>query len=146
MCAAHGWLRSGNTSSARGVVEFLREALALLPPGWRLRTVRADSGFFDEELLEFLEERGLSYVIVARLTQRIKQRAAALQEWTLLDEHYAVGEFRAQLLGWKRERRFVVVRERVREEKEAVGRKLLEVPDYRFRIFVTNRAEEPLAL
>ena len=145
-CVLHGWLRSGNTSSARGVVAFLREAFALLPRDWRLRTVRADSGFFDEELLEFLEERALAYVIVARLTRRIKQRAAALHEWTLLNEHYAVGEFRAQLLGWKRERRFVVVRERVREEKEAVGRKLLEVPGYRFRIFVTNRAEEPLAL
>ena len=145
-CVLHGWLRSGNTSSARGVVAFLREAFALLPPDWRLRTVRADSGFFDEELLEFLEERALAYVIVARLTRRIKQRAAALQAWTLLDAHYAVGEFRATLLGWKHERRFVVVREQVRERKEAVGRKLLEVPGYTFRIFVTNRAEEPLAL
>jgi len=26
----HGWLRSGNCGSARGVVEFLKEALALL--------------------------------------------------------------------------------------------------------------------
>ena len=33
---------------------------------------------------------------------------------------------------------FVVVRERVRERKEAVGRKLLEVPGYTFRVFVTN--------
>ena len=27
----HGWLRSGNTGAARGVVAFLCEALALLP-------------------------------------------------------------------------------------------------------------------
>jgi len=145
-CVLHGWLRSGNTSSARGVVEFLQEALALLPAGWRLRTVRADAGFFDETLLAFLEERGLPYVIVARMTRRIQQQAAALRQWTALDEHYAVGEFRARLLGWKSERRFVVVRERVRESKETVGRKLLEVPGYRFRIFVTNRTQEPLTL
>ena len=42
----HGWLRSGNTGAARGVIPFLQEALALLPEGTWLRTVRADSGFF----------------------------------------------------------------------------------------------------
>jgi len=53
----HGWLRSGKAGSARGVVPFLQEALALMPTDWRLRTVRADSGFFDQALLGFLEVR-----------------------------------------------------------------------------------------
>ena len=56
----HGWLRSGNTGAARGIGPFLQEALALLPEGMWLRTVRADCGFFDETLLEFLEQRGLA--------------------------------------------------------------------------------------
>jgi len=38
----HGWLRSGNCGSARGVVEFLKEALALLPGKHAIRVVRAD--------------------------------------------------------------------------------------------------------
>ena len=46
----------------------MQEALALLPEGTWLRTVRADSGFFDGAFLDFLEERALSYVVVARLT------------------------------------------------------------------------------
>jgi hypothetical protein len=33
----HGWLRSGNAGSARGVVPFLQEALALMPDDWKLR-------------------------------------------------------------------------------------------------------------
>ena len=41
----HGWLRSGNCSSSRGVVEFLKEALALLGNNLKVRVVRADSGF-----------------------------------------------------------------------------------------------------
>ena len=145
-CVLHGWLRSGNTAAAKGICEFLKEALALLPSAWKIRCVRADSGFFAEELLEFLEERFLSYIIVARLTRNIKARAAALTTWKQIDDSYAVGEFEAQLFGWKKPRRFVVVRERVREEKSAVGRKLLEVPGYTFRIFVTNRSEDPLVL
>jgi len=45
--------------------------------------------------------------------------------------------------GWKSERRFVVVRERVREDKRAVGRKLIDVPGYTYRVFVTNRPDAP---
>ena len=52
----HAWLRSGNTSSGRGVCAFLKEAFAYLPAGWRLRCLRADSGFFDQALLAMLEE------------------------------------------------------------------------------------------
>lgn len=145
-CILHGWLRSGNTGAAKGICEFLMEALALLPSGWKIRCVRADSGFFAEPLLEFLEERSLSYIIVARLTHNIKARAAAIKDWKQIDSNYAVGEFQAQLFGWKKPRRFVVVRERVREEKPALGRKLLDVPGYTFRIFVTNRSEDALTL
>jgi hypothetical protein len=119
----HGWLRSGNTNSARGAVAFLAEALALLPSGISIRCVRADSGFFEEALLAFLETRSLPYLVVARLTTSLKRRAAALRDWQAVDEDYAVSEFRAQLMGWSTERRFVVVRERVREDKEAVGRR-----------------------
>jgi hypothetical protein len=142
----HGWLRSGNTGTARGVTAFLAEALALLPEGMWIRCVRADSGFFEDKLLSFLEERSLPYLIVARMTTSLKRRCAAVRSWTAVDESYAVGEFRAQLLGWPGERRFIVVRERVREDKEAVGRKLIDVPGYTFRVWVTNRPEGPLEL
>ena len=47
---------------------------------------------------------------------------------------------------WTQERRFVVVRERERELKGAVGRKLLKVPGYTFRVWVANRSESPLEL
>src|SRR5208282_5382877 len=50
---------------------------------------------------------------------------------------------RLKLLGWDRERRYVVVREQLRETKRSLGRKLLEVPGYTFRVFVTNRSEAP---
>jgi hypothetical protein len=81
-CILHAWLRSGNTGASRGISEFLKEALALLPAGWKLRTVRADSGFFAQELMEFLEARGLGYVIVARCTKHIKHwlRASPIGE------------------------------------------------------------------
>ena len=142
----HGWLRSGNTGAARGVVPFLQEALALLPAGMWVRTVRAESGFFDGHFLDFLEERALPYVVVARLTTTLKRQCAGIKVWTAIDDHHAAGEFTVQLLGWNKERRFVVVRERVRETHAAVGRQLLDVPGYTFRIWVTNRTDHALEL
>src|SRR3954467_674656 len=90
----HGWLRSGNCGPARGVVEFLKEALALWQQRQRIRVVRADSGFFDDELLSFLEQQTLPYIVVARLTKWVQRAAQRIEEWHLLDDHYAVGEFR----------------------------------------------------
>jgi Transposase DDE domain group 1 len=139
----HGWLRSGNCGPARGVDEFLKEALALWGQRQKIRLVRADSGFFDDRLLSFLEQRRLPYIVVARLTKWIKREAQRVQSWKALDDVYAVGEFRLQLWGWESERRFVVVRERMREDRHSVGRKLIDVPGYTFRIFVTTCTEAP---
>jgi hypothetical protein len=143
----HAWLRSGNTAAGRGVIAFLAEALALLPSGWKLRCVRADSGFFDKALLGFLEDRAIPYIVVARLTVEIKRRLHGLNSWQeIQDGDYAVASFHAQLAGWDQQRRLVVVRERVRQEKAAVGRKLIDVPGYTFRVWVTNQGQEPLEI
>ena len=40
----------------------------------------------------------------------------------------------------------MVVRERVRETKTAAGRRLIDVPGYTFRVWVTNRTESALEL
>jgi Transposase DDE domain group 1 len=64
----HGWLRSGNCGTSRGVEEFLKEALALWGQREKIRLLRTDSGFFDDKLRSFLEQRLLPYIVVARLT------------------------------------------------------------------------------
>jgi hypothetical protein len=136
----HAWLRQGNTADNRGAVEFLTEALELLPPSWTIQGVRADAAFFDQKLLEFLETRSLPYVIVVRRSAAIQQEARSLREWTPLDTHTAVSEFTLQMPAWSRARRFFVVRLRLSDPQEA---RLFHVPGYEFRIFVTNRSEPP---
>src|SRR5579863_9208750 len=139
----HGWLRSGHCGTSRGVEEFLKEALALWGQREKIRLLRADSGFFDDKLLSFLEQRLLPYIVVARLTPWVKRAAQGVEHWTSLDDDYAVGEFQLRLHGWDRERRFVVIREQVREGRDSVGRKLIDVPGYTFRVFVTSCADPP---
>src|SRR5215813_1352147 len=82
--------------------------------------LRADEG----------EERGLAYIVVARLTRWLKREAGRVQEWRALDEDFAVGEFRLQLFNWDRARRFLVIRERVKEKQDSAGKKLLDIPGY----------------
>jgi hypothetical protein len=43
--------------------------------------VRADSGFFAQELLQYLESLELRYIVVARLTKWLKREAARVPEW-----------------------------------------------------------------
>src|SRR5580658_4038694 len=139
----HGWLRSGNTGTGRGVTEFLKETLALWGDRGLLRVVRADAGFFDKELFTFLEERRIAYIVVARLTKWVKREVTRIVDWRDLDEDYAVGECAIQLMGWDKPRRFVVVRERIRDSKAAVGKKLIDLPEYTFRVLMTSLPAPP---
>jgi hypothetical protein len=142
----HTWLRPGNTGAGRDVVEFLKEGLKILPVGLKIRCVRADSGFFDQKLLGFLEDLGLSYIVVARLAGPLKGVLAGIRQWTVVEGGYEVSELRIKLASWNVERRFVVLRERIREGKEAVGRKLLDVPGYTYRVWVTSRTESAVEI
>ncbi len=138
----HGWLRSGNCRPGRGVVEFLKEVVALLGERHSIRLVRADSGFFEDKLLTFLESLGWPYIVVARMTYLVKKELHYIRDWKELDSDYAVGEFGKKLLGWTKERRFVVVRQRL-TDKPSPGRKLFDIPDYSYRVFVTCCSDPP---
>ena len=142
----HSWLRSGNAGASQGAAQFLNEALSLLGEQHRIRCVRADSGFYGDHFLSFLEERALPYIVVARLTSYLKSRLYQVSQWQAIDKIYCVTEFHFKLWNWKTERRFVVVREEVQTNKAAVGRKLLDLPGYVFRVFVTNRHDSPLEI
>ncbi len=89
----------------------------------------------------FWQERRLPYIVVARMTRFIQREAQRVDRWRALDENFSVGQFRLQLCGWQRARRFVVVRERERESRGAKGRKLIDVPGYTFRVFATTRSD-----
>ena len=134
----HGWLRSGNCGTSRGVEDL---QLALWGQREKIRLLRADSGFFEDKLLSFLEQR-TPYIIVAKLTPWVKRAAQQWSNgpcWTTTTRRASSGSS----CSWSVERRFVVLREQVREGRESVGRKLIDVPGYTFHVFVTSCAEPP---
>src|SRR5258705_5167061 len=67
-------MRSGNSASANGCVEFIKQAITVLPQRHRIGLLPADAGFFEKRFLEYLESQGWTYIIVARLAVAGRKR------------------------------------------------------------------------
>jgi hypothetical protein len=131
------WLRPGNTTDSSNAQNFLQEVLNVFGSKHQIGLLRCDSGFCVGGFLDYVEAKGLSYVVVTRLQTTIKQRIAGIQDWVELDEQTSVSEFGYQAQGWSKARRVVVVRYRIKELAEA-GRPLLETPGYAYSAYTTN--------
>jgi Transposase DDE domain group 1 len=137
------WLRPGNTHSANGSVEFLRETLAQLPKRvWKV-IVRADSAFFSIEFLRELHRRCCGYVVKVKI--RGWRDLCAAQVWQKAHGQEGVwtAEFFHKLPGWKTARRFVAVRRLVGMETEGT---LFPIPKYSYSLWVTNLSLTPLQI
>ncbi len=133
---ANYWLRSGNTACVNGAAEFLRTTVAQLPSHIRLGLLRADSGFSDEDFLSACEELKLNYIVVARLTQKVQSLCRHDDaHWKDTGvEGVQVQEVDTEQVGG----RLILVRQRIAERPEAGGKRLMEVPGYRFQALWTN--------
>ncbi len=105
----HGELRPGDAHTASGTLDLLTACFAKIPAGVRSVIVRADKGFYDHTLIEWLEAQEASFVIVARLTAPIKRKLPYLR-YTSPSRGIEVAEFRYQPTRWPHPYRFVVVR------------------------------------
>lgn len=135
-------LRSGNSRSANGCVEFLRQALTVLPAEHKVALVRADAGFFEKWFLEFLERRELRYIIVAKLTpivRRVVLHSIAQQSWRPIGPGIEVANVEGSFPSWQgKSRRFVCLRQEISERPQARGKRLFDFPGYSYRVVVTN--------
>ena len=133
------WLRPGNTACGNNAVAFWQELWTQRPRHIRLRGVRADAGFCLPDLLALWERLRLPYVVVAQLSQPIQRLVRGDLVWTATAvPGTEVAEREYQALGWPHARRLVLVRHRVTEREQRGGKKLLDVPGYRFQALVTS--------
>jgi hypothetical protein len=124
-----------------GGPEFLKEGLIKILPGvYRIR-VRADSGFFDCKFIEPLDEEGIGYAIVAKMTRPIKNKIAHLR-YRKFKRDWAAAEFFYQPSHWKKTHRFVIIR-RPLPEKDALQLTLFALKRFAYQVFVTNLPLQP---
>lgn len=140
----HGELRPGDAHTASGTRDLLAACFAKIPAGVRSVIVRADNGFYDHTLVEWLETQQASFVIVARLTAPIKRKLAHLR-YVSPSRGIEVAEFRYQPMRWPHPYRFVVVR-RPQPDELTEQLTLFKLGKYHYQVLVTNLPLQPLNL
>ena len=142
---AGSWLRPGNSYTANNSVGFIKEILGRITEEIKELIVRADSGFFDDALIEELEtsKRNLHYIIKVKLKNM--RQMLLKQDWESIPEieDMQISEFYYRCESWNNARRFVAVRKRIREIKDGV---LFPHTEYQYFCYVTNIEESPLYL
>jgi hypothetical protein len=140
----HGELRPGDAHTASGTIDLLTACFAKIPSGLRPVIVRADKGFYGHRLIEWLENHGTGFVIVARLSAPIKRKLAHLR-YVAASRGVEVAEFRYQPIRWPHPYRFVVVR-RPQPEEPTEQLTLFKLGRYHYQVLVTNVSLQPLNL
>ena len=130
---ANAWMRPGNTASLSNCINFLKETLDILSEK-KVGLIRADSGFYSDEILQYLETKRLSYVIAVKFYETIKWEIQSITEWTEICSGIEVAEIKYK------GRRYVIVRKDMEERTKATGKLLFDeaIPSYRYSCYVTN--------
>lgn len=137
------WLRSGDTSSANNFPGFLEDTLNKLK-NKTVSLLRLDSEFFQANILEFIEQKGMDYVVAVKFSSPIQKLIARSYNWLLLDTGIEICEQLYQSASWDKPRRIVIVRQRLKDRPQATGKQLRLFSEeeiyrnYRYSTYVTN--------
>jgi len=134
---ANAWVRPGNTADNSNCEAFLQETLHHALANQKVGLLRADSGFYTQNVLNCLESEGINYIIATRLYPNVKQRVYGLTHWVNVCSGIDVAQMRFAHEGAK-QRRYIIVRKTIALRPKAGGKLLFDDPTYRFSCYVTN--------
>jgi hypothetical protein len=133
-----GFVRSGNTYTANGAAEMIKEIVANIITDELEILFRMDSGYFDEDIIKTIESLGCQYLIKGKEYPTL---ASQVMDPSILfvigDEGRETTELFTKLNTWDKDRRFVISRV-LKPEKERAQLSLLEGDEYEYFFFVTN--------
>ena len=135
---ANAWLRPGNTADSSSCVEFMQETFEHILKDKTVGLVRADSGFYTEKILSYLENQSLNYIISTRMYPNVKNAVWGLDNWIEPFKGIELNEMTFEHNNGK-PRRYIVIRKRIEDRPKAAGKLLFEeLPGYRYSCYVTN--------
>ncbi len=133
-----GFMRSGNTYTANGASEMIKEIVANIKTNDLEITFRMDSGYFDEEIIEIIESLDCKYLIKGKQYPTL---SAQVTDATIVfnkgQEGRETTELFTKLNNWDKDRRFVVSRV-LKPEKDRAQLSLIKGDEYQYFFFVTN--------
>lgn len=139
----------GTHQAASYSLPRLLEIINELPPEKRPSLVRGDCAFGNNNVLSSLEEINIHYLFKMKLTKRAKsltQFATNTQDnWADAGQGWEGVTSTLQLSGWSKERRVVVLRKRLKEEKPKKIKKAEQL-SFPFLAFIPNSEEYEFAI
>ncbi len=145
---ANMWLRSGDTSSANNFLGFLEDTLSKLK-NKKVSLIRLDSGFFQSNILDYIESKTIDYIVAARFLQPIQKVIAKSNNWIVLDTGVEICEQMYKSDSWEKPRRLVIVRQKIQDRPKAAGKQLSLFAEeemyrnYRYSAYVTSMKLAP---
>jgi hypothetical protein len=134
---ANAWLRPGNTADSSSCQEFLHETLNHALAGQKVGLLRADSGFYTQNILNHLESEDVNYIIATRFYANVKRAVYGLDDWVSICSGIDVNQmYFAHEQG--KVRRYIIVRKEIKLRPNAGGKQLFDDRAYRFSCYVTN--------
>jgi hypothetical protein len=135
---ANAWLRPGNTADSSSCKIFMQETFDQVLKDKKVGLVRADSGFYKEELLSYLEEENHKYIMAVKMYPNVKSSIYGLKDWVSLTKGIELNQMLFKHENGKL-RRYIVVRKQEDIRPKAGGKLLFEdIPGYRYSCYVTN--------
>ncbi|WP_209332997.1 IS1380 family transposase [Lunatimonas salinarum] len=135
---ANAWLRPGNTADSSSCKEFMQETFNHALKGKKIGLVRADSGFYTEELLSYLEQEKHNYIMAVRMYPNVKAEVWGLSDWIELARGIEIAEMMFSHEKGKL-RRYIIVKKQVDIRPKSGGKMLFDdMPGYRYSCYVTN--------
>ena len=136
--ALHVRLRKGSANTQKGMLRFCEELLARVNRAGAtgVKLLRADSGFWNTQVFERLEQAGWQYSIGVRMIKTVRTAVEAIPEdsWQRIDyPDDGEAQIAETVYG---DRRLIVRRTRL------LGAQAELWPDWRHFCFITNRSDE----
>jgi len=109
----------GNESSSSHTLPHLFSWFDLIPKGKRPKFIRGDCNFGTDKVMEACEDREQAYLFKLKQTANIKRfigRQMLDGEWVNAGQGWQGVEGFIQLMGWKKERRIIILRRKIKKE------------------------------
>ena len=140
------WNRIGNASSGNGIIDFFAQTVHVLGNDFKVLKVICDSGFYLINFITYLESHSYSYIISSPISQLIQRKILEQKNWIKVADAIEITEFRFRHLDkkWKKDRRYIAVRQEVKKRPNATGKYMSllfdipEIKNYRYSVMITN--------
>lgn len=140
---ANMWLRSGDSHTSNNLKSFLQDTLSHLK-NKKVSLLRLDSGFYDREVFDYLEETNLRYIVAVRMYKPVQMLLATHKTWLKLEEGVEVASCSYQSPLWDKPRRIIMVRQEIDKRPKATGKQLKLFREqgiyknYRYSAYITD--------